>query len=124
MNGCGIVLAKKFTLQPQFVSSDYFLCRVRELEHKYDKSWGEFYAEFSSGQGRENPDFIEWAFLCRTFMPELIEQESPPGGPLEIVEAPESNSGVFILERFLVRSGSVLQASRKDHEHLQGDRYH
>jgi hypothetical protein len=111
MNGCAIMAANKSILQPQFVGSDYFLCRIREFELKYDKSWGEFYADFSSGQGRENPDFIEWAFLCRTFLPELIQQESPPDQPLEIVETPESNSGVFIFGAFLVRRRNILQPS-------------
>jgi len=113
------MLAKETILQPQFVRTDYFLCRVKEFEKRYDKNWGEFYVEFSSGKGRENPDFIEWAFLCRTFMRELIEQESPPGEILEIVEKPESNSGFFvganncsILKNILIKSKGGWRAAR------------
>jgi hypothetical protein len=94
MDGCAVMSARESILQPQFVKADYFLCKVRDFELKYNASWGQFLAEFSSGlRDRDNSDFIEWAFLCRTFLAELIEQESPPGRLVELSQEPESNSG-------------------------------
>ena len=98
MNGC-VAMKRESILQPQFVRADYFLCRVKEFEVKYGKSWSQFFSEFTSGQeNRDNADYVEWAFLCRTFLPELIEMEnaeSPPGDVIEITQEPEKNSGFF-----------------------------
>lgn len=100
MSGCAVMNKKESTLlQPRFVQADYFLCKVKEYELRYRMSWGQFFADFSSGRlKKDDSDYMEWAFLCRTFLPELIELEkkSPPGETNEIAEEPESNSGFFI----------------------------
>src|SRR2546428_9986683 len=70
-------------LTAKFVQTDYFLCRVREFELKYQMDWGKFLAEFRTGKLPADPDvyaeYTEWAFLCDTFLKELIELESRSG---------------------------------------------
>lgn len=104
MNGSAVMSKRESILQPQFVQADYFLCRIRDFEAKYQKTWGQFYAEWFSLEKRDtgNPELIEWAFLCRTFLPELIEQEAePPGGSSNLSQEPESNSGFSIIREGL-----------------------
>jgi hypothetical protein len=114
MIGCA-AMKKESILQPQFVSADYFLCKIREFEVKHDQSWSQFFSEFSSGKkDRDNADYVEWAFLCRTFLPELIEMEnvkSPPNEAIEIAQEPEGTRA-FALELNIVRPGRLLQAHR------------
>ena len=88
----------------EFVEKDYFLCRIREFEQKYNLGWGEFLARYSTGQleadSSTGSDFTEWAFLCHNFMRELInvENSGPPGQmDNENLQEPEQNSGSFIL---------------------------
>lgn len=85
-------------LKPDVVAPDYFLLRVKEYERQYNLGWGEFLGKYESGQldaDRCNGDFVEWAFMCRTFSSELIQMEAkgPPGGENVFSEKPESPSG-------------------------------
>jgi hypothetical protein len=85
-------------LKPDVVASDYFLLRVKDYERQYKIGWGEFLGKYESGQldaDRSNRDFVEWAFMCRTFSSELIQMEakSPPGGGDVFSEKPENLSG-------------------------------
>src|SRR5271166_2182992 len=83
----------------QFVDADYFVLRVKQFEQKYNQGWGEFLGEYESGRldtERRNRDYLEWAFLCRTFLSELIKEDGgePPGDePSTFSEKPESISG-------------------------------
>jgi len=94
------ITAREMVLKTEFVDSDYFLLRVKHFEQQYNQSWGQFFGEYTSGRldlDRKNPDYIEWAFLCRTFLSELIKEEdgeSPPGQVTSVFpEKPEIDSG-------------------------------
>jgi len=94
----GEIVAREVILKTEFVDPDYFLVRVRQFEQQYNESWGKFFGEYTSGQAdKYNPDFVEWAFLCRNFLGELIraeEGEGPPGSVSSILpEKPETDSG-------------------------------
>lgn len=86
-------------LKKVFVDDDYFLIRVQQFEQKYKLGWGEFLVEYDSGRldpERDNRDFVEWSFLCRTFLRELVIGEGPPGDDI-FPEKPELNSGFCIM---------------------------
>src|SRR5271157_3857239 len=100
----GEIVAREAILKTEFVDSDYFLVRVRQFEQQYNESWGKFFGEYTSGQADKcNPDFVEWAFLCRNFLGELIraeEGEGPPGSAASIFpEKPEIDSGFCFWDR-------------------------
>ena len=112
-----------FVLKTEFVDPDYFLLRVRHFERQYNLSWGKFLGEYASGQRdseRENPDFVEWAFLCRNFLSELIrseeEGEGPPGSITSVSpDEPEADSGFCfwarsVLRKLNVRCRGILRA--------------
>lgn len=91
-------IAGEGILKPDVVASDYFLLRVKDYERQYKIGWGEFLGKYESGQldaDRSNRDFVEWAFMCRTFSSELIQMEAkgPPGGGDVFSEKPENLSG-------------------------------
>jgi hypothetical protein len=88
-------------LKPDVVASDYFVLRVKEYERQYNQGWGDFLGKYESGEldrERENRDFVEWAFLCRTFSSELIriEAKGPPGDADVFSEKPENLSGFLL----------------------------
>jgi len=90
--------AGEVVLKTEFVDSDYFLLRVKHFEERYNQSWGQFLGDYTSGnidKKRNNPDFVEWAFLCRNFLSELIAEGSPPGSQANNIffEKPEADSG-------------------------------
>ena len=65
------------------LNSNYFLCRIKEFEKKYDMPWWEFFAIYQSSQellpGYGGRDYSEWAFLCENFYAELsVIGDSPP----------------------------------------------
>jgi hypothetical protein len=86
-------------LKPDVVASDYFILKVKHYERQYNLGWGEFLGGYESkqiDQGRANRDFVEWAFLCRTFSSELIQLEAkgPPGNDFSVsYDKPENISG-------------------------------
>jgi len=91
-------IAKDGILKPDVVASDYFLLRVKDYERQYKIGWGEFLGKYESGQldaERSNRDFVEWAFMCRTFSSELIQMEAkgPPGADDVFSDKPENTSG-------------------------------
>ena len=96
---------RKPILNVNFVDKTFFLQRVREFEQKYEMQWDQFLAEYSTGRlasGRCNADFAEWAFLCRSFMSELLKPDdvSPPTQESEAKsKEPEADSGFFALWR-------------------------
>ena len=62
-------------LKTVYVDDDYFLLRVKQFEQKYKMEWGKFLGDYNSERldpNRECRDFVEWSFLCRTFLRELI----------------------------------------------------
>lgn len=106
-------------LKKVFVDDDYFLVRVKQFEQKYNRGWGEFLSEYDSGRldpERENRDYVEWSFLCRTFLRELVVGEGPPGDDV-FPEKPELNSGFCIMgDNVLnpnVRSRRVFRSTRQ-----------
>jgi hypothetical protein len=86
-------------LKPDVVASDYFILRVKNYERQYALGWGEFLGKYESKRidsERTNRDFMDWAFLCRTFSSELIQLEAkgPPGCDFSAsCEKPENISG-------------------------------
>ena len=101
-----------------FVQSDFFLNRIHEFEEKYRMQWGEFLAQYTMGtlDGCKNADYAEWAFLCNSFMSELVssDETSPPGIESNSEpQKPERDSGFFILWGEIVRRSNLLRASRK-----------
>jgi hypothetical protein len=107
------IRAGEAVLKTEFVDSDYFLLRVKHFERQYNQSWGKFFGEYTAGHlDRENPDFVEWGFLCRNFLSELIrteeEGEGPPGStPRLFPEKPEVDSGFCFWARSMLRNISV-----------------
>ena len=92
-------IAREAILKPDVVAADYFILRVKDYERQYKLGWGEFLGKYESKRidcERTNRDFMEWAFLCRTFSSELIQLEAkgPPGCDLSMSsEKPENISG-------------------------------
>jgi hypothetical protein len=106
-------------LKTNFVSGDFFLDRIKELEKKYEMQWDQFLAEYSSGRlldGRCNPEFAEWSLLCHSYMAKLLRpDESPPAidsNPER--QKPERDSGFFIFEGRFVRCSSIFRAGKQD----------
>jgi len=83
--------------QSTVVEDDFFLLRIRSFEKKYDKSWLEFYTDFKSGTLDDctNPDYGQWAVLCRAYWAELFESSGPPLTGT-IASKPEQCSGLSI----------------------------
>ncbi len=105
----------RFQLPVEFVQADYFLCRIRAFEQKYNMNWGDFLAQYSNGilkaDSLASRDYTEWAFLCHNFMSELVRMEGadPPGqAQHEDLKKPEFNSGFFIWGD-IVRRESILR---------------
>jgi hypothetical protein len=107
----------------EFVGAEFFVNRIREFEKKYNQPWLSFLAKYKAGGISDkpcNPDFVEWAFLCNSFLPELMSEfvkaddESPPANePVLECEKPELNSGFSLLWRQFVRSGSIFGTSTR-----------
>jgi hypothetical protein len=89
-------------IQPTYVDSDFFVLRVREYEKKYDKTWLEFWTEFNAGQLSDptNPEFGQWAMLCRAYWTELITADGPPLSEFK-PSKPELSSGFLILHAII-----------------------
>ena len=94
-------------LEAKFVQDDYFLCRIKDFEYMYGRDWGTFLADFKTGKfsPTENryADFTEWAFLCTTFMSELIAHEGTDPPKSETLDwmnyqKPESDSGFWFIQ--------------------------
>src|ERR1700733_5069406 len=92
-----------------FVQSDYFLCRIQQLEEKYRdtwQSWGEFLADYSTGAAkvdRDNSDLDEWAFLCNHFQEQLLRSNcdvGPPERTMYSSQKPETDSGFCFVENY------------------------
>jgi hypothetical protein len=85
-----------------FVNDDYFIGRVRAFEKMYGMDWNEFLAKYSDGSltdGQHNEDYAEWAFLCHSFMSELLRHDTgPPENPTDSEPLkPELSSGFLVL---------------------------
>lgn len=88
-------------LNATFVQSDFFLKRIHYFEEKYGMKWNQFLAEYQTGSLERctNNDYVEWAFLCTSFMSDLLkpDEQSPPGVELHVEgQKPERDSGFFI----------------------------
>jgi hypothetical protein len=84
--------------EPTVVESDFFILRVRSFEEKYHKTWFEFWTEFKDGSldDPSNPDYGQWAILCRAYWTELITASGPPLNGF-VSDQPERSSGFFII---------------------------
>jgi hypothetical protein len=103
-------------LKTQCVDSDFFLIRVKTLEQKYDMEWQDFLGAYNAGHlEKGNRDYVEWAFLCRSFSVELIQLEAkgPPGEASVFPEKPETISGFCFAQDSHVRCGRPFRALRK-----------
>ncbi len=107
-------------LNVTFVQSDFFVDRIHYFEDKYGMQWGQFLAQYSTGaleaEGCSNTDFAEWAFLCNSFMSELLKpnEAGPPATESNSErQKPERDSGFLILGRHFVRRASPFRAHRE-----------
>lgn len=103
-------------LKAQCVDSDFFLIRVKTLEQKYHMEWQDFLGEYNAGRlDKRNRDYVEWAFLCRSFSVELIQLEAkgPPGEASVFPEKPETISGFCFAQTTHVRCSRPFRARRK-----------
>lgn len=115
------------SLETVYVDDDYFLLRVKQFEQKHKMEWGKFLGDYDSGRldpNRECRDFVEWSFLCRTFLRELIVMdEGPPGDTSVFPEKPEVNSGFCFmchLRNLNVRSRQIFRSDSFTSELLSG----
>lgn len=66
------------------VEDRYYLDTIKEYEREFGMSWIEFFARQEQDRD-QNPKKDNWAFLCRTYLTELLAQEeenargAPPG---------------------------------------------
>ena len=107
--------ANRTILNTQRVDLDFFLIRVKAFEQKYDKEWQQFLGEFNAGHlDKRNRDFVEWAFLCRSFSVELIQLEAkgPPGEASVFPEKPETTSGFCFAQTTHVRCDRPFRRGR------------
>jgi hypothetical protein len=103
-------------LKTQCVDSDFFLIRVKTLEQKYHMEWQQFLGEYNAGHlEKGNRDFVEWAFLCRSFSLELIQLEAkgPPGEASIFPEKPETASGFCFIQRIHVQCSGLFRKGGK-----------
>jgi hypothetical protein len=114
-------------LRPDEVASDYFLLRVKNYEAQYKLSWGEFLSRYDMGEidpDKSSRDFVEWAFMCRTFSSELIQAEAkgPPGDdPNVLSDKPENLSGFCFESRASVQRRRAFRADRKGTRFVSGN---
>lgn len=96
MNNCETRPDEKI-VKPEIVESDFFLLRIRGFEKKYDKTWLEFWTDFKSGNldDPSNPEYGQWAVMCRAYWTELITASGPPINEFA-ASKPEQSSGFFI----------------------------
>lgn len=97
------------TFDVNVVNEEFFLNKIRAFERQYRMGWDEFLSKYKAGKlddvGAHISDYSEWAFLCNSFMPELLYDLVDPAidtGPPECVNSerqkPEGNSGFSFLE--------------------------
>jgi hypothetical protein len=116
MNHTNQAVAHGTILKAQCVDSDFFLIRVKNLEQKYHMEWQDFLGKYNAGGlDRKNRDYVEWAFLCRSFSVELIQLEAkgPPGEASVFPEKPETISGFCFAQTMHVRCSGPFRARRK-----------
>lgn len=91
------------------VNEQFFLNRIRAFERQYRMDWDQFLSRYKAGKlendGAHMSDYSEWAFLCHSFMPQLLCDLVDPTidtGPPECTNSerqkPEANSGFSFLE--------------------------
>lgn len=94
------------SLNVNFVDEDFFVRKIRVFERQYQMPWDEFLSNYKAGKlenaDANSSDYSEWAFLCRSFMPQLLSDLVDTGPPECFTperQKPESNSGFSFLAR-------------------------
>ncbi len=114
------IMAAEGILRPDEVAADYFLLRVKNYEREYNLSWGEFLSKYDKGEidpDKGKRDFVEWAFMCRTFSSELLQAEAtgpPRDDPNVFAEKPENLSGFCFGPRTLCSTRKSISSKSKN----------
>ncbi len=126
----GAMNTKRDVINTNFVDKEYFLHRAKDFEQKYQMDWPDFFVRFRQGKldadAVQYADYTEWAFICTTFVTDLINMEGP-GPPIEdgfenSSRKPEFNTQAFVFS--IVRSRPCLILSSTSISSIPSSRLH